>query len=61
MSFELTVSERELLLVILRERLGALKEEVHHSRTSKFTDELKRTETELKGIIRKLEAIGSES
>lgn len=61
MSLELTASERELLLGILHDRVGTLKEEVHHSRTSSFTEELKRKETELKGIIRKLEAVVSES
>lgn len=58
MTLELTDAERELLLDFLKGRLGDLREQIHHSMTSTFTDELKRTEQTLNGLIGKLEAGG---
>ena len=57
MHFELhlTEAERTLLLDVLRERLGELREQVHHSMTSTFTDGLKDTEAMLRRIIEQLE------
>jgi hypothetical protein len=59
MTLELTAAEREFLLEILKDRLGSLKEQVHHSRTSTFTDQLKEKEVVLVGMIAKAEAAGS--
>ena len=55
MALELTDAEREFLLEILRDRLGTLREQVYHSTTSTFTDELKQREESLRGIIQKIE------
>lgn len=56
MSLELTESEREFLLEILQDRLGSLREQVHHSRTSTFTDQLKAKEELLRRLIEKVQA-----
>ena len=58
MTLELTADEQDFLLEILRDRLGSLREQVHHSMTSKFTDHLKAKEALLKGLIAKVEAAG---
>ena len=55
MTLELTNAERVFLLEILNDRLGTLREQVYHSSTSKFTDELKGFEVLLRGIIEKIE------
>ena len=51
----LTHAEQILLLDVVRERLGEVREQVHHSTTSTFTDGLKDTEAMLRRIIGKLE------
>lgn len=56
MNLELTDDERTLLLDVLDGRLGELREEVHHSQVSGFTDELKRREQSLKVLIGKVES-----
>jgi hypothetical protein len=56
MSLQLTQDERELLADVLNDRLGELRQEIHHSTVSKFTDELKRREVLLKVLIAKVEA-----
>jgi len=56
MHLELTPDERDLLLETLKERLGEIREQVHHSMTSSFTDHLKRAEQTLNGLIQRLEA-----
>jgi len=58
MTLELAADEQNFLLEILRYRLGSLREQVHHSMTSTFTDQLKEREVLLKGIIEKVEAAG---
>lgn len=55
MTLELSDPERELLLEILRDRLGTLREQVYHSTTSTFTEELKQKRELLKEIINRLE------
>ena len=56
MNLELTDVEREFLLSLLHDRLGELKEEIHHSRVADFTAQLKLTEQCVRGLIGKLEA-----
>lgn len=56
MNLELSEPERELLLFILRDRLGDLRSEVRHSMVSTATDELKQREKLLIGLIKRLES-----
>lgn len=56
MNLEVTDLEKEMLVEILQDRLGSLREEIHHSMTSSFTDDLKRKEKMLKGVLDKLGA-----
>jgi len=56
MNLELTDVEREFLLSLLQERLGELKEEIHHSRVPDFTTQLKAIEQCVRGLIGKLGA-----
>jgi hypothetical protein len=56
MNLELTPDERELLLETVKERLGEIRGQIHHSTTSSFTDRLKRAEQTLDGLIERLEA-----
>lgn len=58
MNLELTDEERTLLLEVLDGRLGELREEVHHSRVSSFTEELKKREETLRAVIGKVEGAG---
>lgn len=60
MPLELTTQEREFLLTVLDGRLGDLREEIHHSMVSRFTEELKQAEVLLKGIIAKVKAEGTD-
>lgn len=60
MNLELTPAERDLLLETLKERLGEIREQVHHSMTSTFTDQLKQAEETAKGLIARLEAAAQE-
>lgn len=54
MNLELTDAERVLILDVLEDRTGELREEIHHSQLSNFTDELKQREESLRTIIEKL-------
>jgi hypothetical protein len=56
MSLELTQEERELLIDVLVARLGELRQEIHHSTVSTFTDQLKQTEVLMKALIDKIKA-----
>jgi hypothetical protein len=56
MNLELTDAERQLLLDVLQDRLGTLREQIYHSTTSTFTDELKHTKETMEGVLKKLEA-----
>ena len=60
MTLELTDAEREFLLDTLKDRLGTLRQQIHHSMTSTFTDQLKETEILMRGLIDKVEASTSE-
>ncbi len=55
MNLELTDAERVLVLDVLEGRMGELREEIHHSQVSTFTDELKRREGTLRSIIERLD------
>jgi hypothetical protein len=55
MRLELTSEEVALLLEELKERLGTIREEVYHSNTYDFTEQLKRKESLLRTLIDKLE------
>lgn len=57
MKIELTEAERELTLHALRNRLGDLQQEIHHSSVSQFTEKLKEMEALLQGIIDKLDVV----
>lgn len=56
MALELTPEETQLLLEILQDRLGELREQIHHSATSTFTDQLKEREEKLKELIARLQS-----
>ncbi len=58
MNLELKEEERTLLLEVLDGRLGELREEVHHSRVFRFTDELKKKEETLRALIDRVEVAG---
>ncbi|HID22308.1 MAG TPA: hypothetical protein EYP14_07895 [Planctomycetaceae bacterium] len=58
MNIEITDRERELLLDILRDRLGTLREQIHHARTFRFREMLKDMQQVLKELIEKLDAAG---
>lgn len=55
MKLELTAAECGLILHVLQNRLGELRQEVCHSTVSKFKDQLKESEELLKSAIHKLE------
>ncbi|HPM83659.1 MAG TPA: hypothetical protein PLF81_23300 [Candidatus Anammoximicrobium sp.] len=59
MNLELTDVEREFLLSLLQDRLGELKEEIHHSRVADFTAQLKTMEQCVRGLIGKLDTKSS--
>lgn len=52
---ELTEPERALLLEVLKDRLGTVREEIYHSTTFEFTEQLKEKEKALRQLIDKLE------
>jgi hypothetical protein len=58
MKLELTDAEHELTLHVLQNRLGELRQEIHHCTVSKFTEQLKETEVLLKSVIGKLNPSG---
>jgi hypothetical protein len=53
----LTPAELELVQGILKDALGSLREEVYHSETARFKDDLKADETLLRGVLTKIEAL----
>lgn len=55
MTVQLNPAETELLLEILSSRLGSMKEQIYHSTTSTFTDQLKERKAVLLGLIEKVE------
>jgi hypothetical protein len=56
MSITLSTEERDVLLDVLRIRLGDLKAEINRIETTAFRDELKGREAAIASIIGKLEA-----
>jgi hypothetical protein len=61
MELILTPAERDLLEGILEDALGSLREEVYHSETARFKDDLKADETLLRGILNKLALLAAKS
>ena len=61
MTVQLSQAERELLLDILTNRIGDLRQEIHHSTVSTFTDQLKQTEVLMKELLAKIESAGREA
>ena len=59
MNVELTDSERDLMLQLLKSRWDELKHEMHHARVSSFKDQLKTTEACLQSLIDKLETVNA--
>jgi hypothetical protein len=59
MILEVTDVERQVLLGLLQERLGELKQEERHSRVPSFTEELKTNEQCVRDLLGKLEAPAS--
>jgi hypothetical protein len=59
MNLELTDSERDLLLQLLKSRWDELKQEVHHARVSSFKDQLKATEACVESLIDKLQTVNA--
>jgi hypothetical protein len=55
MTVDFTSEEASLLVDELRGRLGEMREEVYHSETPKFRDELKQRKNKLIDVIEKLE------
>ncbi|MEX0937189.1 MAG: hypothetical protein WDZ59_04960 [Pirellulales bacterium] len=58
-TIELTTRERELLRDVVRDRIGSLREQIHHTTVSHFHDDLKDTEAVLRSVVDKLECDGS--
>lgn len=54
MNIELGVQEQKILLDVLREELGTVREEIYHSDTSSFKDVLKEKEKWMRSILSKL-------
>jgi hypothetical protein len=57
-TIELTTRERELLRDVVRDRIGSLREQIHHATISHFHDDLKDTEAVLRSVVDKLESDG---
>jgi hypothetical protein len=58
MRVELTDAERVFLLEMMQDRLGTLREQIHHATISTFNEQLRATETLLRGLIDKVDAAG---
>ncbi len=58
---QLSTAERDLLIELLTNRIGELRQEVHHSMVSTFTDQLQQTEVLMKGLLAKIESVGREA
>jgi hypothetical protein len=57
MELTLTPAELELLEGILKDALGSMREEVYHSETARFKDDLKADEVVLRSILTKIAAL----
>lgn len=51
---ELKNEERELLIAVLEDRLGTLREQIYHSEDPGFKDSLRRTRDQMAGLLLKL-------
>ncbi len=60
MKLELTRAEHDLILHVLQSRLGELRQEIHHSTVSAYTDRLKEMEVLFKTLIGKLNSGGGD-
>lgn len=56
MQLTLTEAERDLLIEILRSRMGELREEIYHTTVSGYRDMLKAKEATLLGLLALLDA-----
>lgn len=56
MQIVITNEEASLLWDELHDRLGTIREEIYHSDTCEFTEELKRKERVIKELIGKIES-----
>jgi hypothetical protein len=54
MQLELSATEQTLLTGLLEEALGQLKEEIYHTETHEYKEQLKQRETAMMSIISKL-------
>ncbi len=61
MELILTPAERDLLEGILEDALGSLREEVYHSETARYKDDLKADEATLRVILNKLALLAAKS
>jgi hypothetical protein len=52
---ELSQEERRVLVDVLQDRLGSMREQVYHADTSTYRDELKRERDILQSLIKKFE------
>ncbi len=55
-TLQLSAEERNLLVEVLSSRIGELRQEIHHSTVSTFTDQLKQTEILMKGLLAKVQS-----
>ncbi len=55
MTLDLTEAEHLVLLDVLRERLGEMREQVYHADTASFKDDLKQREELIRQMIEKCE------
>ncbi len=55
MNLELTPVEQQMVFELLKSRLGELKQEIHHSRISTFTDQLKERARLMSQLMDKLD------
>jgi len=53
-TLELNEEERDILLGVLKEELGTVREEVYHADTAEFKDSLKKKEELLRALIGRL-------
>lgn len=52
-NIDLSREERSILVQLLHDRLGSLREEIHHSDTPSFTDDLKKRQKEMEHLLRR--------
>jgi hypothetical protein len=57
-TLELSTEERKLFRQVLKDQLGALRQEIRHTDTRSFKDELKKTKISLEKLLDKVEEMG---